>query len=143
MTLVNFNSKTRNHAPHFNNVLDSLFSDVEAKSGLINKVPAVNISESEENFIVDIAAPGLKKDDFQLKLKKDVLTVSVGENTDENKGEDIFSRREFSYKNFSRSFNLPENADSEKISATYVDGILNIKIGKQDENKLQKQIAVL
>ncbi|MET4080484.1 HSP20 family protein [Pedobacter sp. UYP30] len=142
MTLVNFNQKTRNNAPYFNNVLESLFNDVETKSTIKQKVPAVNISESEESYIIDLAAPGLKKDDFQIKLKKDTLTVAVEEKQEENKENQVFSRREFSYGNFSRSFNLPENAANENISAAYLDGILTIKIAKQDEKLLQKEIAV-
>ena len=142
MTLANFNQKIANNAPHFNNVLESLFNDVETKSSIKDKVPAVNISESDENYIIDLAAPGLKKDDFQIILKKAILTVAVEEKGEEKTEDQKFSRREFGFSCFSRSFNLPENADTENISATYVDGILTIKINKQDEKLLQKEITV-
>lgn len=142
MTLVNYNQKTRNSAPYLNNVLESLFNDVEIKGSTKDKIPAANISESDKGFSIDLAAPGLKKEDFQIKLKKDVLTISVDAKQEEKKEDQTFSRREFSFSSFSRSFNLPENADIEHISAGYKDGILKINISKQDEKLLQKEIAV-
>lgn len=156
MTLVNFNNKSRANAlnaldalnafnasnsPYFN-TLESLFSDVEAKNTFKENLPAVNISESEENFKIDLAAPGLKREDFQINLKKDVLTVSVENKNEDDKDNKQFSRREFNFGSFSRSFNMPENADTEQIAASYLDGILSITINKQDEKSLQREITV-
>lgn len=151
MTLVNFNNKSRANAlnafnasnsPYFNTVLESLFSDVEAKNTFKENLPAVNISESEENFKIDLAAPGLKREDFQINLKKDVLTVSVENKNEDDKDNKQCSRREFNFGSFSRSFNMPENADTEKIAASYLDGLLSITINKQDEKSLQREITV-
>lgn len=75
MTLVNFNNRTRSHAPYFNNVFDSLFSEALNKNYTINKVPGVNILESETEYTIELAAPGLEKSDFQINLKKDTLSV--------------------------------------------------------------------
>ena len=75
MTLVKFNNKTRNTAPYFNNVFDSLFSDALNKNHGVNKVPNVNIYEGENEYKIELAAPGLNKEDFKIDLKKDNLSV--------------------------------------------------------------------
>lgn len=142
MTLVNFNNRTRNTAPYFNNVFDSLFSEAINKNLQVAKVPGVNILESEESFKIEVAAPGLTKDDFQIKLKKDTLSIwaekKVAEGDDKK-----YSRREFDYNSFARSFQLPETIDAEQISAEYVNGILNVTIGKKAERKeISREIKV-
>lgn len=70
MTLVNFTNRTRNTAPYFNNVFDSLFSDAITKNKIVDKSPNVNIHENETAYVIELAAPGLKKEDFQINLKK-------------------------------------------------------------------------
>jgi HSP20 family protein len=142
MTLVNFNNRTRNTAPYFNNVFDSLFSDALTKNKLIDKSPNVNISESENAYVIELAAPGLKKEDFQINLKKDTLSVWAEVKTQETETAKDFTRKEFDYSSFARSFNLPDSADGEKITAEYKDGILNITINKKDDSKLLKEILV-
>ena len=142
MTLVKFNNKTRNTAPYFNNVFDSLFSDALNKNYGVNKVPNVNIYENENEYKIELAAPGLSKEDFKIDLKKDNLSVWAEKKADPNVQKD-YSRKEFEYSSFARSFILPEGVDAEKISAEYINGILNITIGKQDEAKnTHKEIVV-
>ena len=136
MTLVNFQNRTRNTAPYFNNVFDSLFSDALNKSLVINKIPGVNIVESTEDYKIEVAAPGLTKEDFQINLKKDTLSVWAEKKAAEGQEKD-YTRKEFDYNSFARSFILPETVDAEKIAAEYVNGILNITIGKKDENKIK------
>ena len=130
MTLVKFNNRTRNHAPYFNNVFDSLFSEALNKNYTINKVPGVNILESETEYTIELAAPGLEKADFQINLKKDTLSVWA-EKKVEDGSQKNYSRKEFDYLSFARSFVLPETVDAEKIAAEYVNGILTISIGKK------------
>ncbi|WP_316808049.1 Hsp20/alpha crystallin family protein [Pedobacter agri] len=143
MTLVNFNNRTRNTAPYFNNVFDSLFSDAVTKNKMVDKSPNVNIHESENAFIIELAAPGLKKEDFQINLKKDTLSVWAEVKKDETQVAKDFTRKEFDYSSFARSFNLPDTADADRITAEYKDGILNITISKKDDSKLQhKEIVV-
>jgi len=143
MTLVNFNNRTRNTAPYFNNVFDSLFSDAVTKNKMVDKSPNVNIHESENAFIIELAAPGLKKEDFQINLKKDTLSVWAEVKKDETQVAKDFTRKEFDYSSFARSFNLPDTADADRITAEYKDGILNIIISKKDDSKLQhKEIVV-
>ncbi len=103
------------------------------------RVPAVNIQETEENFIAYVAAPGKSKDQFNIELDNNVLTISSEEN-EERESTDTngrFTRKEFSYTNFRRVFSLPETVESEKISATYKDGVLEIKLPKKEEAKQQ------
>jgi HSP20 family protein len=143
MTLVNFNNRTRNTAPYFNNVFDNLFSDALVKNNTIDKSPRVNISETEKAYVIDLAAPGLKKEDFQINLKKDTLSVWAEVKTEDKEVVKDFTRKEFEYKSFARSFNLPDTADGDQITAEYKDGILSIVIAKKDDAKLQhKEIKV-
>ncbi|UKT65305.1 Hsp20/alpha crystallin family protein [Pedobacter mucosus] len=143
MTLVNFNNRTRNTAPYFNNVFDSLFTEAVTKNKMVDKSPHVNISEDEKSFVIQLAAPGLKKEDFQINLKKDTLSVWAELKKEQTETIISFTRKEFDYSSFARSFNLPESADGENISAEYKDGILNIIVNKKDDAKLQhKEIVV-
>lgn len=143
MTLVNFNNRTRNHAPYFNNVFDSLFSEAVNKNNAINKVPGVNILESKEDYTIELAAPGLEKSDFQINLKKDTLSVWAEKKADDAAPVKNYSRKEFDYLSFARSFVLPETVDAEKIAAEYLNGILTITIGKKvDVQPESKEIKV-
>jgi len=107
-------------------------------------VPAVNVEEREKDFSLSFAVPGKNKDDFEIEVDKDVLSVSANtqdnyENTDER-----FFRREFSYQSFKRSFTLPDSVDTTKIKAKYTDGILTIDLPKRKEALPQptKRIAI-
>jgi len=143
MTLVNFNNRTRNTAPYFNNVFDSLFSDAVSKNKMVDKSPNVNIHENETAYVIELAAPGLKKEDFQINLKKDTLSVWAEVKKDDTQVAKDFTRKEFDYSSFARSFNLPDSADGDNITAEYKDGILSINISKKDDAKLQhKEIVV-
>ncbi|MCG9973237.1 Hsp20/alpha crystallin family protein [Christiangramia crocea] len=102
-------------------------------------IPAVNIREDDDSFNVQVAAPGKSKEDFNIELDNDVLTISAeekkeNETTDKN---GRFTRKEFSYSNFKRAFSLPESVDSSKISASYNNGVLEIALPKKEEAKVQ------
>jgi len=99
-------------------------------------LPSVNIKESNEDFEVEVAAPGFTKNDFRIELHHDQLTVSSDKEVDKEAREgQQFSLREFSYQAFSRTFTLPNTADSEQIGAKYENGILRIIIPKKEEAK--------
>lgn len=108
-------------------------------------IPSVNIKETENEFEVEMAAPGMEKDDFKLEIHNNVLTISSEKQT-ENKTEEgkNITRREFSYQSFSRSFTLPVIVDTDRISAKYENGILKVEIPKKEEArpKPMKQIKV-
>ncbi|MEP7196686.1 MAG: Hsp20/alpha crystallin family protein [Saprospiraceae bacterium] len=118
------------------------FHDVFGGTVWQNKTPSANISENENNFSIDIAAPGLEKKDFAINVENSQLHVSVSkENSEENKNENYF-RKEFSFQSFKRAFKLPENADTTKITASYNNGVLNIVIEKKPIVKNEKTIEV-
>ena len=130
------------------NLLPSVFDDMfktDWLGGTTNvnsigtSIPAVNIQETEDNFSVEVAAPGKTKEDFNIELDNDVLTISSEEKkeneTSEKNGR--YTRKEFSYSTFKRAFSLPDSVDSEKISASYKDGVLVIELPKREEAKVQ------
>lgn len=110
--------------------------------GLSN--PSVNIIEGKDDFRIEVAAPGLEKEDFRINLNNNVLTISTDKENKQEEKDEKFMRREFSYMQFSRSFSLPQSADSEKISASYKNGVLNVSIPKKEEAKVkpQREIAI-
>ncbi len=108
-------------------------------------IPAVNIKESGNEFEVDMAAPGMKKEDFKIELNNSVLTISSEKQSEsETKEGKNVTRREFSYQSFSRSFTLPAIVETEQITAKYENGLLRVNIPKKEEAKPKplKQIQV-
>ncbi len=95
--------------------------------------PLVNIRESESTFTVEMAVPGMTKSDIRLEVKDDILVISGEHKTEQNVDNEKYTRREFSYASFNRSFALPETIDSDAISATYENGILKVSIPKKQE----------
>lgn len=99
-------------------------------------LPSVNIKENADAFTVEVAAPGFDKGDFKLQLNHDVLTISSEKKVEnETKEGEHFTKREFSYQSFNRSFTLPQTADGDKIEAGYDSGILKVSIPKKEEAK--------
>lgn len=126
--------KTRHGWP---SLIDELFNDeyfpvsYDWHGG--RSLPAVNITESKNDYKVEVAVPGLNKNDFKISLDENVLTISSEkEASNETREEDVL-RREFSYSTFSRCFTLPETADAEKIKASHKDGVLSITIPKKEQ----------
>src|ERR1700759_1701004 len=115
MTLVKFKPTNKPLMPGFNDVVDSIFNDTFFSDRMVTRVPAVNISESENNFHVELAAPGLKKEDFKLNLDRNQLSISVEQSADQQDNQKNYSKREYSYSSFVRSFTLPESADHAQI----------------------------
>lgn len=107
-------------------------------------MPAVNIKNNENDFEIEVAAPGLEKDDFNIEVKENVLTLSVDKTSETEEKEDNFTRKEFNYFNFKRSFALPKNGiDTENVLANYKDGLLKISLPKQiDQKENVKKISV-
>ncbi|MHB8208769.1 Hsp20/alpha crystallin family protein [Mucilaginibacter sp.] len=144
MTLVKFGNGQKNYPvnPFFNDVCDSILNDTFIGDKLISRVPAVNIAENENEFHIELAAPGLKKEDFKINLDKNVLSVSADKKVENVEGAK-FSKREYNYTSFTRSFTLPETVDHSKIDAEYTDGVLTLTVAKREEAKFQsREIAV-
>ncbi|HTA83326.1 MAG TPA: Hsp20/alpha crystallin family protein [Bacteroidia bacterium] len=142
-TLVRSN---RSLLPEFPSLLDDLFTrdiynwSVDKQLTGNSTVPSVNIMENEKNFEVEVAAPGLDKNNFKVELDNDMLMISAHRETrnEEKNKEGNYTRREFSYESFQRSFQLPEDlVEKDKISASYRDGILHITIPKSVRAKVK------
>ncbi|MFO8053699.1 MAG: Hsp20/alpha crystallin family protein [Bacteroidales bacterium] len=135
--------KSERNAPSMPGLFERFFNDdlmdfnLSNFAGSDSNIPAVNVKENDNEYQIEVAAPGLKKDDFRISVENDRLTIS-SEKEDEKKEKDDenFTRREFRYQSFQRSFHLPENmVDTEKIKANYNNGILSIKVPKREEAK--------
>lgn len=118
-------------------LLDTFFNDYDRiqKPSVSKTLPSVNVVENEENFRIELAAPGLTRADFKVNVHEDVLTISSEKQAENEEAKENYTRREFSYASFTRSFNLPETVDSDKIAATYNEGILNVTLPKREEAK--------
>lgn len=113
----------------FNGDLFPRFMDTENRYTL----PAVNIIESKEDYRIEVAAPGLNKEDFKINLENNVLTVSSEKEDKQEEKDEKVMRKEFSYYSFSRSFTLPQTVNPDKIRASHKDGILQVVIPKKEE----------
>ena len=126
----------RNFAPSFPALLENLFNDFERVAPTHqHSFPAVNVLENDNALKIELAAPGLKKEDFKVNVHENTLTISTeGKSvTEEKVGK--YTRKEFNYTSFKRSFTLPKSVDSEKIVATYTDGVLGLELPKKEEAK--------
>jgi len=97
-------------------------------------LPSVNIKENTDDYTVEMAAPGLKKEDFKVELDNDVLTIAC-EKEEQKEEQSKYSKQEFCYLSFSRSFTLPSTVKNDAIKASYKDGILSVVIPKKEEAK--------
>ena len=98
-------------------------------------VPSVNISEDRNQYTVSLAAPGLKKDDFDIRVEGNMITIS-SEKEEKKEEKDVrYTRHEYSYSSFSRSFTLPDDVNQEKIDASYNEGVLSLSLPKREEAK--------
>ena len=112
--------------------------------GRVLTVPQVNITENKNEYMVSLAAPGMKKDDFKIDMDGNMLTISSEKEENKEEKDKKFTRREYSYSSFSRSFTLPDEVNKEKIEARYEDGVLKLSLPRKEEVKrnLTKSIAV-
>jgi HSP20 family protein len=128
-------SKKPQGVPALFNVFDELFNTnwhdnyFDLKGAFI---PSVNVSETDKEFRMEFAVPGFSKQDFTIDVEKEYITISAKKEENKEIKEGKFTRKEFSYGSFKRTFTLPENIDSEKIDAMYESGILNIVLPKKE-----------
>ncbi|HRO46672.1 Hsp20/alpha crystallin family protein [Agriterribacter sp.] len=127
----------------FNKSLLDLFDD--GFSSRVMNVPAVNIVERKDDYLVSMAAPGLKKEDFKIDVEGDLLAVRSEKEEENEEKDEKYTRREYSYSSFERSFTLPDEVNKDKIDAHYQDGVLKLVLPKKEEAKkmaISKQITV-
>ena len=121
------------HESFFDDFLTKNLFDWTGRTSERNTVPKVNIVETHDDFRVEMAAPGMTKEDFHVELEKDMLTIYSELEKEENDERKKYTRREFSYESFRRSIHLPNTVEADKIKATYKDGLLTVLIPKKEE----------
>ena len=143
MSLIKWNPES-SLFPSLSSWMDDFFPDNGFKPAIKGiSIPAVNVTETKNAFKLNVAAPGFKKENFKLEVQNGYLTIS-GEVSEEKEDKDeTFTRREYAYNTFSRSFSLPENVNGDDIAAQYADGVLKVTLPKKKaDEKPTKQIAV-
>lgn len=140
-------TRTKSSLPLFSSWIDDFFNrdmptvfSQNFNSGL--SLPKVNIRETADEYFVEMAVPGMKKSDFKIELDNHVLLISTETKEENEEKGDNYTRREFGYSSFRRSFNLPETIDAEKIKAEYTDGILNVHLPKREEARQKPPVSI-
>lgn len=113
--------------------------------GSTMNVPAVNIKETETMYSINLAAPGLNKQDFAIRVENNTLSISCEKETQAEESDEQYSRREYNFTSFNRNFSLPEEVNADKIEATYENGILTLMLPKKEEaikSTLSRSIAI-
>lgn len=143
MSLIKWRDRT---LPTGNTFFDNFFRDDEGLFPTFFRertVPAVNVSEDDKFFRVELAAPGMKRDDFHVALERNMLVIKSEKEEEKEEKEKTWTRKEYNYSAFERSFWMPENVLADKISANYHDGVLVVEIPKKEvEVKKVKTIEV-
>ena len=148
-TIKNDNRKVINRGLNLPTWFEEILED-NFENGLVSNynkgitLPAVNVIESDNEFTVDMAVPGLNKSDFDIDSDNNILSISVEKETKDQEKFEIYTRREFGYGSFKRTFSIPKSVDVEKISASYKDGIMKVLLPKLDEakKKAKRSIAI-
>ncbi|MEM1134576.1 MAG: Hsp20/alpha crystallin family protein [Bacteroidota bacterium] len=141
MSLIKYRNGINNQFPAVSDIFDQFFErdffETPFSSLSRSTVPAVNISESDDAYTLELAVPGRKKDDFKVELDNHVLSISAETSNEKSESDDKnkVTRREFTYQTFKRSFTLPDNVNTEQVKATYNEGVLKLEIEKVPELK--------
>jgi HSP20 family protein len=139
MTLVKLNSRPLQKS--FNNLMDDFFATVPSifrddfVTPSFRSFTPVNIKETENDYVLEVVAPGFQKDDFKINLDNNTLTISADKKEETENNNENFIRKEFKQQSFSRSFTIDEKTDAENISAKYVNGVLTLNLAKKQEVK--------
>ncbi|MCZ8214898.1 MAG: Hsp20/alpha crystallin family protein [Cyclobacteriaceae bacterium] len=146
MSLIKYNSVVNDFVPtSFSNVIDRFFNESVARTGgssAYSFVPKVDVFEDENAFEVQVAVPGMNKEDFKIDINEDRLTISGERKYSKERKENNFRSIETSYGSFSRTFTLPDNIDVNKIEATYNNGILELTLPKDEKKVVKTSIRI-
>jgi HSP20 family protein len=138
MNLTKYNQpKSVKPAGLFDNFLDDLFNSSMSDwmgNSMTTSNPSINIIEEKDAFLVEVASPGLEKSDFDIKIDNDQLIISATKEQKSEEKKENYTRREFNFSSFERSFYLPDSVDAAKVEANYNDGILRIRLNKKAES---------
>ena len=147
MTFVTLNNRPMQKS--FNNLMDDLFATIPSilrddfVTPPFRSFTPVNVKETENDYVLEVVAPGFQKEDFKINLDNNTLTVSVEKNEETENKNEKFIRKEFKQQSFSRSFTIDKNIDAESISAKYVNGVLTLNLAKKQEVKPSvKEISI-
>jgi len=146
MSLIKFN---KSGFPWNNNLVDLFERDSIFDEDFFNlekSMPAMNVKEHENDFEIELASPGFEKKDFEITMKDDVLEVSAQKSKEEKEKDDDYTRKEFNYRSFRRSLQLPKTVDDSKdVKATYKNGILKLQLMKKEEakRKVKRKIEIV
>ncbi|MEZ4954128.1 MAG: Hsp20/alpha crystallin family protein [Saprospiraceae bacterium] len=144
MSLINWN-RNRELFPNIPSFFENAGWDDDFLSTVWNnrKMPAVNISETKDNFLVEVAAPGMEKKDFHVSVENGMLTISAEKEEKKTEKKKNYRRQEYSFESFERCFRLPENIKTEKVEAKYDNGVLKISLQKAEVVEPKKiEVAV-
>lgn len=138
---------TLRHTNYWPSIVDEFFGDNLLpdffKLNAFDNLPAVNIIEENDKYKIELAVPGLDKNDFSINLDNDLLTISSEKETEHSEKDGKVMRQEFNYNSFKRCFRLPEEVDGNKIKAYHKDGILSVILPKNEKmKKLRKEIKI-
>tara|TARA_Y200000002_G_C22647799_1_gene649936 strand:- start:1245 stop:1667 length:423 start_codon:yes stop_codon:yes gene_type:complete len=137
MKLIQYNQNL------FSDFFDNfIYNELNKRDYLKFKTPDINVLEDEKFFLIEFAVPGKKKNDFSIEIDKNILSVGLDESKLTNSNPDLYSRREFGFESFNRTFNLPEIVDTNKIDANYEDGILKIKLNKKKTDLVRSKKVI-
>lgn len=141
MTLIKYNQPQRDiFGKRFSDIMDEFFTDAVA-TRRESFAPSIDISETDKQYIIDVEVPGIDKNDIDLNIENNTLTISGERKFEKKEDGKQYHRVETHYGTFSRSFTLPDNVDVDTINATYNNGILNITVDKS-EQQMKKQIKI-
>jgi HSP20 family protein len=146
MTITKYRTRPYPGSP-FNALMNEFLSgDIGRVTGMDapgRSTPAVNIIEREDHFELRMLAPGFTREDLKLNVENDLLTISAEKKNEELQQNERYTRREFSFNSFKRSFNLPEGVPVERITANFEDGVLHLNIPKAEQEKpRRREIAI-
>lgn len=145
MSLIRYNSALNDYVPTaFGSVIDRLFNETLSRSGgaAYSFVPKVDVVENAKAFEIHVAVPGMNKEDFQIDLKDNVLSISGERKFTKEQKDQNYHSMETQYGSFRRTFSLPENIDTANINAQYVNGILELTLPKDEKKTLKTTIKV-
>ena len=142
MTLVSVKPQHGRYSfPHLSTWFDG-FVENEFPKGNLDTSALVNTKETKDNFSIEVAAPGYQRDQFKIEVVNQTLTISGEATAQEDEEGDKWTRREYQFSNFKRSFSLPKTVNAEKIKAAYREGILYVTLPKMEEAKGKERIEV-
>jgi HSP20 family protein len=128
---------TKYQRPSIFQLFDDAFFNDNWGAAPVLSTPSVNIKEGPESFVIEMAAPGLTREDFNIEIENDQLIVSASKESSSEETREKYSRREFNYASFTKKYHLDDTIDADKISASYDNGVLHLTLPKKEEVKTE------